>query len=268
MPTVVTPPEIDRTRDRSLDGHDGGHDGHIGEGNDGNGRRPPTDKRTGGNGDGDNWNDRPQGSRGPHERLAQARVGLFFMLGGDLMFFVALVSVFFVTKSSGHFDPYAHYINSWLPTALPSILWLNTAAIILSSFTAEIARRAMFHPHDAMDEWFGLGKPITRRATIWLSWTLVLGGLFLAGQWVAWNQLAAQHIFMRTNPSSHFFYLITITHAIHLFLGIAALLGTLVVLQRSRVLMTRQVFVDSTVWYWHTMGILWIFLFALLEFGQ
>jgi cytochrome c oxidase subunit 3 len=26
--------------------------------------------------------------------------------------------------------------------------------------------------------------------------------------------------------------------------------------------------VDSTVWYWHTMGILWVFLFLLLEYGQ
>jgi cytochrome c oxidase subunit 3 len=258
MPPTLTPPDIDRSRNTT---------GDIGSGT----RppiKPPQDKRTGGNGDGDNWNNRPRGHRGPHERLSQARIGLFFALGGDLMFFVALVSVFFVTKTSGHFDPYAHYINEWLPTALPSILWLNTAAILLSSVSAELARRAMFRTHDAMDEWFGLGRPISRRATIWLSWTLLLGGLFLAGQWAAWDQLAAQHVFFRTNPSSHFFYLITVTHAIHLFLGIAGLIAALMILQRSRSLSTRQVVVDSTVWYWHTMGVLWIFLFVLLEYGQ
>ena len=254
MPSTITPPEIDRHR--------------ISDGN--NGSRPPTDKRTGGNGEGDgeNWNNRPRGHRGPHERISQARIGLFFALGGDLMFFVALISVFFVTKASGHFDAYDRFINEWLPTAIPSILWLNTIALLLSSVSAEIARRAMFREVDAMDEWFGLGRPVSYRAAIWLSATLALGTLFLAGQWVAWDQLAAQHVFFRSNPSSHFFYLITITHAVHLFLGIVALVVALAALKFSRSLSTRQVFVDTTVWYWHVMGALWIFLFLLLEFGQ
>lgn len=255
MPTTYTPPEIDRHH-------------HISDGN--NGQKPPTDKRTGGNGegDGDNFNNRPQGHRGPRERLSQARFGLFFALGGDLMFFVALVSVFFVTKASGHFDAYSHYINEWLPTAIPSILWLNTAVLVLSSLTGEVARNTMFREHDAMDEWFGIGRPISKRATLWLSLTLALGALFLAGQWIAWNQLSAQHVFFRSNPSSHFFYLITVTHAIHLFLGILALVLALTVLQFSRSLSTRQVIVDTTVWYWHAMGLLWVFLFLLLEYGQ
>ena len=254
MPSTITPPEIDRHR--------------ISDGN--NGHRPPTDKRTGGNGegDGDNWNNRPRGHRGPHERISQARIGLFFALGGDLMFFVALISVFFVTKASGHFDAYDHFINSWLPTAIPAILWLNTAALLISSVTAEIARHGMFREVDAMDEWFGLGRPVSTRASIWLSLTLALGILFLAGQWVAWDQLAAQHVFFRSNPSSHFFYLITITHAVHLFLGIVGLIAALAVVRFSRSLSTRQVWVDTSVWYWHVMGILWVFLFFLLEFGQ
>jgi cytochrome c oxidase subunit 3 len=263
MPPTLTPPEIDRQQERQRK-----RERQLSEGDNGNGRRPPTDKRTGGNGEGDNWGDQPQGHRGPRERLSQARIGLFFALGGDLMFFVALVSVFFVTKSSGHFDPYSHWINEWLPTAIPSVLWINTAVLLVSSVTAEIARRTMFREHDAMDEWFGMGRPISRRATVWLGLTLLLGALFLAGQWAAWDQLAAQHVFFSSNPSSHFFYLITVTHAVHLFLGIGGLIAALMVLQRSRSLASRQVLVDSTVWYWHAMGGLWIFLFALLEFGQ
>lgn len=262
MPTILTPAERERARERTHDGDEG-----TGSGT-GNGQRPPVDKRTGGNGDGDNWNNRPQGHRGPRERLSAARIGLFFALGGDLMFFVALVSIFFVNKQSGHFDAYSHYINEWLPTAIPSILWLNTAVLLLSSVSAEIARQGMFDERRTMDEWFGLGRPVSNRASAWLGVTLVLGGLFLAGQWVAWQQLAAQHVFFRSSMSSHFFYLITVTHAVHLFLGIGALVGALLVLWRSRSMMTRQVLVDGTVWYWHVMGVLWIFLFVLLEYGQ
>ena len=260
MPTILTPPGIHRPR------RPGPND--LGEGDSGSGRRPPTDKRTGGNGDGDNWSDRPQGRRGPRERISRARIGLFFALGGDLMFFIALISVFFVAKTSGHFDAYSRYINDWLPTAIPSILWLNTAVLFVSSVSAEIARRSMFREVDLMDEWFGFGRPTSRRAGLWLAGTLALGALFLAGQCVAWSQLVSQHVMFNSNASSHFFYLITITHAVHLFLGIGALVTALVFLMRSRQLATRQVVVDATVWYWHAMGILWIFLFALLEYGQ
>src|SRR6201996_2302630 len=132
MPTILTPPGIYQPRRP-------GRPGDPGEGDSGSGRRPPTDKRTGGNGDGDNWSERPQGRRGPRERLSQARIGLFFALGGDLMFFIALVSVFFVNKVSGHFDAYNHYINEWLPITMPSILWINTAVLTISSITGELA---------------------------------------------------------------------------------------------------------------------------------
>ena len=259
MPTILTPPPVIRRPDRGD---------HLGENDNGNGRRPPTDKRTGGNGDGDNWHERPQGRRGPRERLSQARIGLFFALGGDLMFFVALISVFFVNKASGHFDAYNRFINEWLPINIPSILWLNTAVLLISSITGEAARRGMFREQDIMDEWIGLGRPISSRATRWLSATLVFGALFLAGQWTAWRQLASQHVFFHSNPSSHYFYLITVTHAVHLFLGITALLWAITLLQRGRSLESKQVWVDASIWYWHVMGVLWLFLFAMLEYCQ
>src|SRR5277367_2044757 len=132
MPAIITPPDIER-RPRRAEENDGGH-----------GRRPPNDrdlKRTGGGGDNDNWSDRPSGRRGPGERLSTYRLGLFFALGAVYMFFIGIVSVFFVSQNSGHYDAYNHYINPWLPTPLPPILWLNTAVLLLSSITIEFARR-------------------------------------------------------------------------------------------------------------------------------
>jgi cytochrome c oxidase subunit 3 len=255
MPAIVTPPGIDPHR-------------KIGENDNGGGKRPPVDKRTGGGGEGDNWNDRPAGRRGPRERLMQYRIGLGSALAGDMMFFIALISAFFVTKSHSHFDAYSHFVNEWLPTSIPSILWLNTGVLVISSATAEIARSSMFREQDVMDEWIGLGKPTSRRATLWLSITLALGIIFLTGQWVAWQQLASQHVFFGSNASSHFFYLITVAHALHLFLGLTALIAALIGLRVSRLFATRQILVDTTVWYWHAMQVLWILLFILLEFFQ
>ncbi len=256
MPATVTPNRVEPDRRHHLEDHDNG-----------SGRRPPTDKRTGGGGDNDNW-DRSRGNYGPRERLRRARMGVFFAIASDLMFFVAIVSTFFVNQSTGHINVYNQYVNDWTPTAVPRILWFNTLVLLISSLTMEMARRQMFREHDAMDEWLGLGKPITRRTIPWLIATIILGLAFLAGQWTAWRQLAAQHVFFRTNQSSHFFYLITGVHAVHLFLGIAILIAAFTGLYLSRQLETRQIIVDSASWYWHAMGLLWIFLFALLAFCQ
>ncbi len=260
MPAIVTPPFTPSgTEKRRREVEDGDHGG---------GRRPPTDKRTGGGGDPDNWNERRRGRPGPRERLDRYRLGLFFGLAAVFMFFVAIVSVFFVAQGSGHIDANARYINEWLPTALPPILWLNTAVLLLSSLTMEVARRHMFREMHVMDEWLGLGKPITRRTMPWLLATIGLGTLFVVGQLIAWHQLATQRVFYYSSQSSHSFFLITGVHGLHLLLGVAALIMALIGLFASKQLETRQILVDLAAWYWHSMGLLWLALFSLLAFCQ
>ncbi len=256
MPAIITPPETERRRRDTEDGDHGG------------GRRPPTDKQTGGGGDPDNWNGGRRGPRSPRERLDRFRLGLFFALSAVFMFFVAIVSVFFVSQSSGHFDANARFINEWLPVALPPILWINTALLLLSSLTIEIGRRHMFREMHVMDEWLGLGKPISRRAMPWVATTMVLGALFLAGQVLAWKQLQAGRPVSAGNPSLHSFYLITGIHGAHLLVGVLALAGAFIGLFVSKQIENRQIFVDLAAWYWHSMGLLWLMLFGLLAWFQ
>jgi cytochrome c oxidase subunit 3 len=233
------------------------------------GGKPPVARRpTGGGGDGENWDNRPPGRRGPRDLLSRYRLVLFFALASDLMFFIALVSAFFARQSSGHFTANNIWVMDWRPVAIPPILWINTAVILLSSLTMEIGRRHFFREIDVMEEWLGLGRPTIRRAAPWLAATAVLGGLFLGGQWVAWKQLVAQRVFFASNPSSHFFYLITGTHGLHLMIGVAGLAGATLALIFLRRMELRQVVIDCTAWYWHTMGIFWIFLFGMLVFCQ
>jgi cytochrome c oxidase subunit 3 len=260
MPAIITPPDLER-RPRRSEENDGGH-----------GRRPPNGrdlKRTGGGGDNDNWDEAAGPHRRPGERLTTYRLGLFFALGAVFMFFVGIVSVFFSSQNYPHFDAYSHYINEWLPLPIPRILWLNTAVLLLSSVTVEIARRHMFNSIDAMEEWFGLGKPTSRRALPWLIATLVLGSLFLAGQMLAWHQLALQGVtFKLGGSSSHSFYIITCSHAVHLTAGVLGLIAAIVGLFAFKSVENRQILVDCTAWYWHSMGALWLCLFTLLAFCQ
>ncbi len=161
-------------------------------------------------------------------------------------------------------------VGDWKPVLLPSILFLNTASLILSSLTMEIARRHIFREIDVLEEWLGLGTPALRRTTPWLGATLLLGVLFLAGQMLAWKQLTAQGFAFdrRATPASNFFYLVTGMHAAHLAGGLLALVFCLVALHKLRRVEVRQIAVDATAWFWHTMGLAWLVLFAILELGQ
>ncbi|PYU26002.1 MAG: hypothetical protein DMG30_03325 [Acidobacteria bacterium] len=166
-------------------------------------------------------------------------------LAGIIMFFMALTSSFLVRKGLG---------NDWVAFNFPRILWLNTLILLASSITIQIARR-----HLREDE-----KAAFKR---WWSVTTSLGILFLAGQFIAWRQLARQGVFLVTNPSSSFFYVLTAAHGLHLFGGILALVY---VSHRSwrRSRVSQATATDVASIYWHCMDGLWVFLFALLYLGR
>jgi len=231
-------------------------------------RRPTGGDGDGGDGGGDNWkNERG----GPRELLRRVRSAVFLVLGADLVLFAVLVSIFFARQTGTHMDPRTHsQIGDWHPLMLPRILFFNTAALLVSSLTMELARRRIFHEIDVLEEWLGLGRPALHRALPWLGATLTLGMLFLAGQWTAWRQLTARGFGFDqySTPASYFFYLMTGLHAVHLLLGIAALAVCLCALGWLKRVEFRQIAVDATAWYWHTMSLIWLLLLGVLALGQ
>jgi cytochrome c oxidase subunit 3 len=61
---------------------------------------------------------------------------------------------------------------------------------------------------------------------------------------------------------------VTGLHAGHLFLGVLALIVCLTALGLLRRVELRQIAIDITAWYWHTLGAAWILLLAVLTVGQ
>jgi cytochrome c oxidase subunit 3 len=188
-----------------------------------------------------------------------------------MMFFVVLVALFYARQAGTTMDARTlRQIGDWHPVLLPPILFLNTAALVLSCLTMEVARLQIFREFDVLEEWLGLGRPAVRRAVPWLGATLGLGLLFLLGQILAWRQLTAQGFaFDRwATPASYFFYVITGLHAAHLALGIVALAVCVTALGLFKRVESRQIAVDATAWFWHAMGMAWLVLFGVLIFGQ
>jgi cytochrome c oxidase subunit 3 len=171
--------------------------------------------------------------------------GMTVALGGILMFFMALTSAYIVRKGIS---------LDWRPLVLPKVLWLNTAILLLSSATIVKARR-----HFLRDDLDGFRH--------WWNLTTALGLLFLAGQIVAWKQLAAQGVYLASNPSSSFFYVLTAAHGLHLLGGIVALLFVGLRWARQTHL-TPATATEVVSLYWHFMDGLWVFLLLLLYLGR
>jgi cytochrome c oxidase subunit 3 len=199
------------------------------------------------------------------DRLKRCRFGIGLSLVSVTMLFVALTVIYMARQHSSVLDENGVAHSSWLHIAMPPILLLNTIILLLSSATLEVARRKI--------RWSTLFAPLSGipgvkldqpRSLPWLAITLVLGFGFLTGQAVAWRALVNEGFYLRGNPSSAFFYLLTGAHAVHLSVGLIALSYASLANLISLRLESRCLIVDVTSWYWHFMTLLWLYIYAVL----
>jgi cytochrome c oxidase subunit 3 len=203
----------------------------------GGGKEPPA----GGDGGGDG--DKGRRPRKPPQRRYSTAITLGMI--SILVFFLGLCSAFLVLKQVS---------QAWVPLHLPKILWLNTAILLLSSYTLEKARRRL----SAID------FPGFRK--LWRA-TTILGILFLAGQLIAWLQLVATGLYIASNQATSFFYIFTAAHAVHLLGGVAALVYVATRnFEKGKI--SRNTAAEITSYYWHFMDGLWVFLLLLLYLGR
>ena len=196
-----------------------------------------------GGGDGGFGGDGPDPSGRVWSVPARAyRTGMYMALAAITMLFAAFTSAMVVRQGIS---------NDWAHTTLPRVLWLNTAILLASSATLELAKR-------------GLWSNESRRFIAWLNVTAVLGAAFIGGQFVAWKQLAARGVYLATNPSSSFFYLLTAAHGLHLLGGVIALFYLLFRARRILDEPRWRTAVEVTAIYWHFMDGLWVYILILL----
>jgi len=68
-------------------------------------------------------------------------------------------------------------------------------------------------------------------------------------------------LYLATNPSSSFFYVLTVTHALHLLGGLGGIVYVIRKLGKSSL---RRSTLDAAARYWHFIDLLWLYLLLLL----
>jgi len=176
------------------------------------------------------------------------RTGIWVGLAAIAMSFAALTSALYVREGSGYSD--------WTHISLPPILWFNTLALVLSSVTLERARHRVAA--------FMRGHESSRSVPIlWLNLTMLLGLVFVAGQYFAWLKLRSEGLYLPTNPNSSFFYVLTGVHVVHVLGGLGGLSRAMLKFHNTKNPLRRST-MDATSYYWHFMGLLWIYLLFIL----
>jgi cytochrome c oxidase subunit III len=202
-------------------------------------------------------------------RLYRARLALVLALVSISIIFIILTLVFVVLRHGAFvFDSQTgNYVREWVQLTLPiRLLLMNTVVLLISSLTMEMSRRATAREMALAPVRTIPGIRLDREIGIpWLATTITLGLTFLAGQWIAWQSLAARGFHVSTRTPTPFFYVLTGTHAVHLAGGILVLLYAGITSLFHRPIEHRRIVLEVASWYWHFMGLLWIYVFALLE---
>jgi cytochrome c oxidase subunit III len=162
---------------------------------------------------------------------------LWVAIGSIIMMFAGLTSAFIVKSNQ---------VN-WKPVTLPTVFWVSTAVILLSSVTVQVALRSIKQ------------REMGRYRTF-IAVTFVLGIAFVALQWMGFNELWKQNITFKGAGAGQFLYVIFGLHAIHVIGGIIVLL---VMFCKAFINSKRNyspVPVEVAALYWHFVDFLWLYL--------
>lgn len=176
---------------------------------------------------------------------AKMGLGAFLVVAGSL--FALLISAYSMRMG----------MADWRPLPMPLVLWFSTGLLILSSIalqaTVGAARRA---------ELDGIRSGLLAAGVSALA--------FLAGQLLAWRELADAGYFTAANPASAFFYLVTAIHGLHMLGGLVALCRTaarafdIPMASPAPVVGELRLSVELCATYWHFLLLVWLILFSML----
>ncbi|MGK9233636.1 cytochrome c oxidase subunit 3 [Inquilinus limosus] len=170
---------------------------------------------------------------------AKIGLGVFLTVAGAL--FALMISAYAMRMA----------MPDWRSLPVPALLWVNTAALVVSSAALQCAQGAA-RRRDLADVRTGL----------------LAGGaaalVFLVGQLLAWQQLHLLGYFLATNPANSFFYLVTAVHGAHVLGGLVALARTGARAWRDDEPGRLRLSVELCTLYWHFLLLVWLILLALL----
>lgn len=169
------------------------------------------------------------------------KFALWLFMVTVVMVFAGLTSAYIVRQAEGN----------WLDYELPTIFWVNSGIVVLSSIFLHFA-------------YFSAQKDNLTGVRIGMVLAVLFGICFLVGQWYSWVAMVDRDVFFVGNPSGSFLYVFTGLHAVHLISGVIFLIIVLISSFRYEVHSKSMISLEMATTYWHFLAGLWLYLFMFL----
>jgi cytochrome c oxidase subunit 3 len=188
-----------------------------------------------------------------------ARLGMWVFLGSETMLFAGLFALYF-----GYRTMYGEAFASAAQKNSVILGTVNTAVLLTSSLTVALSIQAVQMRRRA------------REAVLWLAASILLGLAFLVIKGFEYRMHIREGIvpgpaysyeaMPGAGPRTFFtlYYLLTGLHALHVIAGLFILTWLLVRCRQGAYSAERHVALEMGGLYWHTIDIIWIFLWPLL----
>lgn len=174
----------------------------------------------------------------------KGKVGMACLIVAESAIFIIFVAayVFYIGKS----------LSGPTPAEVLQIPWIGSVCLLSSSLTVHFAVSA-------------LEKSRTKRSTLWLALTVVLGGVFMASTAIEWHELIYEHgLTIQTNLFGTTYYSLVGLHASHVVVGLVLLSVALVFGAMGKLDHTHARRLDVLSYYWHFVDAVWIVVFTVV----
>jgi cytochrome c oxidase subunit 3/cytochrome o ubiquinol oxidase subunit 3 len=181
----------------------------------------------------------------PERTLSPGQWGMLAFLFSEVAFFSTLIVAYVTFKGTDTVGPTPEILSLGL-------VLVTTACLLSSSVTVHLATRAL--ERDSIGPF-----------QLWWAATIALGIAFLAGTAYEWYGLIFDDgLTISRNLFGSTFYTLVGFHALHVTVGVAAML-VILGLAASRRLTTHHGEAAHLVsWYWHFVDGVWIVVFAVV----
>lgn len=167
---------------------------------------------------------------------------LWLIIVASIMLFAGFTSAYIVRRGDGN----------WEVFNLPTFFAINIGIALLASVTMQLSYRAA-------------KKDEVKSLNIWLAATLILGTLFLLGQYIGWKELTANNVFFAfSNPSNSFVYVISGVHFAHVIAGVIFILVTYIKALQLKIHKTNLLLINMCTTFWHFLAAMWVYLYLFM----
>ena len=174
----------------------------------------------------------------------KVRLGVLLFLISEAIFFVFLVVAYIYSQPSEISGPTAR--NSLIPWKTG----IYTVFLLLSSGTIYLAERALEKTRTGF--------------TLWMSTTILLGGVFLFGKMREYSSLLHKDISISRNLFGSTYFTLTGFHAIHVTLGLMMLITLLSLIVTGRLGANQETSFKAVSYYWHFVDLVWVMVFSVV----